>query len=81
MPPKQLNGPVGEFQTIMYDLHYKIPLKRNGLWLLLVEAIDRYYFDNGRNESFDCPLPNCEACFDRAGAWTVHAIEVHNQDQ
>jgi hypothetical protein len=77
MPPKQFKGPAGGFGKLLYEQYTKIPLQRYGLFPLVVEALDRYHFDMGRNDPFSCPLPSCEAHFDKAGQWTVHVAEVH----
>jgi hypothetical protein len=80
VPPKQFNGPVGRFQRLKYECYTRIPSLQFGLWPLMVEALDRYYFDAGRNESFTCPFTTCEAYFDQAGAWSIHAAEHHVQE-
>jgi hypothetical protein len=43
----------------------------------MIEALDRYYFDNGREVPFDCPLASCGTQFTRAGEWSIHAVDVH----
>jgi hypothetical protein len=77
MPLKQFNVPVGGFGKLLYDQYTKIPLQRYGLLLLVVEALDRYHFDMERDDPFSCPIPSCEAHFDKAGQWAVHAAEAH----
>jgi hypothetical protein len=80
MPPKQFNGLVGRFCKLRYQLYYTIRLQQYGLWPLMIEALDRHYFDLGRNTSFACPLPSCTAYFNQGGEWTVHAAKVHCQE-
>jgi hypothetical protein len=80
MPPKHFNGPVGRFRKLGYRLYYNICLQQYGLWPLMVEALDRHFFDLGCNTSFVCPLPSCTAYFNQAGEWTIHAAKVHYQD-
>jgi hypothetical protein len=80
MPPKLFNGPVGRFRKLRYQLHYNIHLQQYGLWPLMGEALDRHFFDLGRNTSFACPLPSCTAYFTQAGEWTTHAAKVHYQE-
>jgi hypothetical protein len=77
MPPKQFKGPIGQYMRLRYQAHKKIPLQKFGLWPLMVEALDRYHFDEGCNEPFFCPLSGCTAYFSQAGEWSVHAAEVH----
>jgi hypothetical protein len=57
----------------------RIQLQQYGLWPLAIEALDRHHFDNGRNKPFACPWPECDAFFDKAGQWTVHAALLHYQ--
>lgn len=80
MPPKQFRGPVGQFGELQYQCYKRIPLQRYGLWPLMVEALDRHYFDEGRNEAFSCLLPSCTAYFSLAGDWPLHAAKVHYQE-
>lgn len=80
MPPRHFRGPVGQFRKFQYLCYTKIPLQRFGLWPLMVEAIDRHYFDAGRNRSFTCPLSSCMTRFYKAGAWSIHAAECHFQE-
>jgi hypothetical protein len=77
MPAKQFQGPVGKFKKIEYLWHYKIDLQRRGLWPLMVEARDRYHFDNRQHQPFSCLLPECNAYFNRPGLWIAHAAKVH----
>ncbi|KAH7390992.1 hypothetical protein DE146DRAFT_151338 [Phaeosphaeria sp. MPI-PUGE-AT-0046c] len=80
MPPRQFNGPVGLFRGIGYQSYYTIRLQHFGLWVLMVEALDRYYFDMGRKTSFACPFSSCTADFYQGGEWTVHAANTHYQE-
>jgi hypothetical protein len=75
-PTKPFNGPVGKYMALGHrgDL---IQLQQNGLWPLMVEALDRHHFHNGKNEPFSCPSPDCGAYFTQAGQWTIHAAEMH----
>jgi hypothetical protein len=78
-PTKHFNGPVGRFR----QLHYNTALAKllvDGLWLLMVEALDRHHFDMGNHEPFRCPALACDAYFQKAGEWTVHAAESHYSD-
>ena len=79
VPAKQHTGPVGRFQEIEYRGSLLI-LEEDGLWPILVEAVDRYHFGGGRNRPFSCPAAGCNGYFEKAGEWTIHAAEWHNQD-
>ncbi|KAH7068636.1 hypothetical protein FB567DRAFT_540867 [Paraphoma chrysanthemicola] len=76
MPMKQFNGPIGEWERPKYT-SLLVRLQVYGLWPLMVEALDRYHFDNGKSISFVCPLSECDAFFSKAGEWTVHAAVAH----
>jgi hypothetical protein len=75
-PTKQFTGPVGDFQRLANQREI-ISYQQYGLWPLMIEALDRHYFDKERNTPFTCPIPNCNTYFTRAGEWTVHAVELH----
>jgi hypothetical protein len=81
MPPKQFKGPVGHYMGLRYQAHKIIPLQRLGLWPLIVEALDCYYFDGVHDKPFSCPLSGCTAYFSQGGEWSVHAAEVHYREQ
>ena len=78
-PAKKFNGPVGRYQQLDYN-RTLTQLQRNGLWPLMVEALDRHYFYMGNNELFSCPSSTCNAYFQKAGEWTIHAAESHYND-
>jgi hypothetical protein len=78
-PAKQFNGPVGRFTQLDYDTAIT-KLQRDGIWPLMVEALDRHHFDMGNHEPFSCPSPTCDVYFQEAGQWTVHAAESHYRD-
>jgi hypothetical protein len=80
MLPKHFNRLVGRFRKLGYQLYYNIRLQQHGLWPLMVEALDRQFFDLGRNTSFACPLPSCTAYFNQAREWTIHAAKVYYQE-
>jgi hypothetical protein len=80
MPPNKFVGPVGGFSELVYQCYKKIPFQRYCLWPLMVEALDRHYFDMGHDKSFLCPLSGCAAYFSQAREWTVHAAEAHYQE-
>jgi hypothetical protein len=77
MPPKQFKGPVGRYGKLLYNQYTKNPLHQYSLFPLVVEALDRYHFEMGRNDPFSCPLPSCEAHFDKAGQWTIYVAKAH----
>lgn len=77
-PTKRFQGPVGEFQGL-YHRRERVSYQRYGLWPLMIEALDRYYFDNERNTPFTCPVPGCTTYITRAGEWTFHAVQLHCQ--
>jgi hypothetical protein len=77
-PSKRFKGPVGEFQKLAHRRE-TVSYQRYGLWPLMIEALDRHYFDKGRNTPFTCPVPGCTTYITRAGEWTVHAVELHCQ--
>jgi hypothetical protein len=78
-PAKQFNGPVGKYEKLDYDSTLTL-LQRNGLWSLMVEALDRHHFDMGNTKPFLCPSSNCDAFFQKAGEWSVHAAKSHYND-
>ncbi|KAH7071491.1 hypothetical protein BKA63DRAFT_73530 [Paraphoma chrysanthemicola] len=78
-PTKPLEGPVGQYMALAHKTDIVL-LELDGLWPLMVEALDRHHFHNGKNEPFSCPSPDCSAYFAQAGEWTVHAAEVHYND-
>jgi hypothetical protein len=78
-PAKQFNGPVGKFKQIYYNSDL-IQLQQDGLWPLMVEALDRHHFHMGNHRPFSCPASSCDAFFQKAGEWTVHAAESHYCD-
>jgi hypothetical protein len=75
-PTKPFNGPVGKYRALEHKRDM-IQLQHDGLWLLMVEALDRHHFHDGKNEPFSCPSPDCSAYFTQAGQWTIHAAELH----
>jgi hypothetical protein len=77
MPMKSSRGPVGEFERLFYE-NDRVLLQKNALGPLAVEALDRYHFDEGRLEPFPCPSPRCVIHFEKAGQWTIHAVETHS---
>lgn len=76
MPPKQFQGPVGVFQELEYK-GLRTSLKRTGLWPLMVQALDEHYFSHRQDNVLLCPSYGCNACFTKAGEWTIHAAEQH----
>jgi hypothetical protein len=78
LPIRQFDGLVGRFEVLKH-MCLRIQLQQYGLWPLAIEALDRHHFDNGRNKPFACPWPECDAFFDKAGQWTVHAALLHYQ--
>lgn len=76
MPPNHFNGPVGRFRKLQYQSYYHIHLQEYGLWPLMVEALDRHFFDRGCNASIAYPLPSYEVYFNQAGEWTIHAADT-----
>ncbi|KAI9661805.1 MAG: hypothetical protein M1821_009044 [Bathelium mastoideum] len=79
MPMKQFRGPVGEFQELRFA-GKRLQLQRNAIGPLVLESIDRDHFDEGKSEPFPCPVARCDAHFERAGQWTIHAAEMHSDD-
>jgi hypothetical protein len=76
---KQFNGLIGEWEGPKYTSSL-VRLQIYGIWPLMVEALDRHHFDNGKSTSFVCPLPACNAFFREAGEWTVHAAVAHYEE-
>ncbi|KAF2185367.1 hypothetical protein K469DRAFT_708149 [Zopfia rhizophila CBS 207.26] len=79
VPMKHFHGPVGGFERLKHEGE-RVLLQQHGLWPLSLEALDRHYFDNKKHKSFSCPYSDCDAYFEKAGEWTVHAIESHVKD-
>ncbi|CAI6342554.1 unnamed protein product [Periconia digitata] len=78
MPPKDCQGPVGEWERWEYQ-DRKITRQIYGLSILSIEALDRYYFDKKDPMPFHCPFSGCEAYLRKPGQWTLHAAETHYQ--
>lgn len=78
LPISPFDGLVGRFEVLKQRC-LRIQLQQYGLWPLAIEALDRYHFDSGKNDPFACPWQECNAYFDKAGAWTVHAALSHYQ--
>lgn len=76
MPIKRFSGPVGEFEQI-FHVGFGLSQRRIALGFLIIEAIDRYYFDKETIETFSCIEPGCDAYFEKAGQWTLHALQTH----
>ncbi|KAI8932007.1 hypothetical protein NX059_010903 [Plenodomus lindquistii] len=76
MPPKQFQGPVGEFRGFKYK-GMKTYFKRISLWPLMLQAVDQHHFGYRRDTVLACPSHGCNACFTKAGEWTIHAAEQH----
>ena len=79
VPAKRFAGPIGRFQEVQLRGSL-LMLEEDGLWPILVEALDRYHFDGGRNRPFSCPSAGCDRYFQKAGEWTIHAAESHSQE-
>ncbi|KAH7111812.1 hypothetical protein B0J11DRAFT_598455 [Dendryphion nanum] len=77
MPMKRFHGPVGEFEGLRY-ISNRLTLRHFALGPLIIEAVDRHYFGEGRQVPFSCPVLGCDGFFNNAGQWTVHATEAHN---
>jgi hypothetical protein len=80
VPAKRFTDPVGRFQELQYRSSL-LMLEEDGLWPISVETLDRYHFEGNENGSFLCPLVGCDAYFQKAGEWTMHAAELHNQNR
>jgi hypothetical protein len=78
LPMRQFDGLVGKFEVLKHRC-LRIQLQQYGLWPLAIEALDRHQFNNGRNNPFTCPWPECNTYFEKAGQWTVHAAVFHYQ--
>lgn len=76
MPIKKFSGPVGEFEKKFY-IGFGLFQRRIALGFLIVEAIDRHYFDKEIVETFSCIETGCDAYFEKAGQWTLHALQTH----
>ncbi|KAF2829530.1 hypothetical protein CC86DRAFT_368526 [Ophiobolus disseminans] len=78
-PARKFSGPVGKVRGLDHE-DTLTHLQHNGLWPLMVEALDRHHFGMGNNNPFSCPSSTCDAYFQKAGEWTVHAAESHYCD-
>lgn len=76
MPIKLFSGPVGEFERLSCRMK-RIELQENALGPLVIEALGRHHFDEGKQEHFSCPMAGCNVHFKMAGQWTIHALETH----
>jgi hypothetical protein len=76
VPAKRFNGPIGEYYRLEYESERSL-LRQHSLWPLIIEALDRYHFDDGKNMPFACPLSGCDVYMARPGEWMVHAVESH----
>lgn len=72
VPGRPFRGPVGDFEKF-YFLCVRMSLQERAFWPLVVEALDRHHFDEGRNTTFQCPKAECNVVFTKPGEWTVHA--------
>ncbi len=79
VPAKRFAGLVERWQEVMLKGSL-LWLEKDGLWPSLIESLDRYHFDGGRNKPFHCPSATCDQYFQKAGEWTRHAVESHNQE-
>ncbi|KAF2111565.1 hypothetical protein BDV96DRAFT_582396 [Lophiotrema nucula] len=79
MPMRHFHGPVGGFERLKHDGEV-VRLQQYGLWPLSLEALDRHYFDDEKHKPFSCLYSDCDAYFEKAGQWTVHATESHVKD-
>jgi hypothetical protein len=72
VPAKLFRGPVGQFEKDTYLLG-RLIFQHVAFWPLVIEALDRHHFDDGRNSPFKCPRLDCDMRFVKAGEWTIHA--------
>jgi hypothetical protein len=75
---KRFRGPVGEFERLMY-MGNRIMIQTFAFEALVVEALDRHHFDEGKLEPFSCPQPGCDAYFEKAGQWSKHAVDTRDE--
>jgi hypothetical protein len=71
IPQDKVSGPVGAYlQTISksVDLRRMAHVVRH----IRREAHEKFHFSGGRHIPFDCPDPNCNVKFERAGEYTNH---------
>ncbi|KAH9870065.1 hypothetical protein J1614_006987 [Plenodomus biglobosus] len=59
VPAKRFTGLVERFEEVLLRGSL-LMLEKDGLWPGLVEALDRYHFDGGRNRPFPCPSARCD---------------------
>lgn len=78
IPSKKFQGPAGEFYGPEHKRLQNM-YKHHSFWPLMIEALDRHHFDNGRNTPFKCPDVDCDAYFTQAGQWSLHAMDFHTQ--
>jgi hypothetical protein len=76
MAVKRFHGPVGKFMRIEY-MYNRTRLQEFALGPLMVEALDRYYFNDKKWESFLCPEPACNTHFNKPRQFILHAVEKH----
>ncbi|ORX98195.1 hypothetical protein BCR34DRAFT_607026 [Clohesyomyces aquaticus] len=72
VPPKEFRGHVGRYQSIQYR-KARMKLRESGFFAPLVAATGRHYFEGGC-EPFICKKKACEAQFENADEWIVHAM-------
>ncbi|CAN9323968.1 unnamed protein product [Alternaria alternata] len=72
VPGRRFRGIVGQFEK-SYFLFRRRVLQERAFWPLVIEALDRYHFDDGRNNAFQCPNVDCGSVFTKPGEWTIHA--------
>jgi hypothetical protein len=77
IPTRRFNGPVGEFENIGC-MGTRLYLQYVAIIFLVVEAIDRHYFDKEKPEPFSCLESGCDVYFEKAGQWTLHALRAHH---
>jgi len=72
VPGRLFRGLVGQFEKDSFVLD-RIIFQERAFWPLVIEALDRHHFDNGKSNAFECPKPECSVRFTKAGEWTIHA--------
>jgi hypothetical protein len=77
VPGKLFHGLVGQFENHGYSVG-KLLFQYFALWPLVIEALDRHHFDDGRNSPFECPELECHMMFVKAGEWTIHAAATRH---
>ncbi|KAF1970234.1 hypothetical protein BU23DRAFT_571026 [Bimuria novae-zelandiae CBS 107.79] len=68
IPMRRFHGLAGEYEKVHY-MYERIALQRLGLGVTMIEALDRYQFNEVKACPFRCPMRYCDELFEQPGHW------------